>query len=201
MRDSHGHCRFTDATRSHDADEPPTRDLRAQGFDGLIATDHSLQACGQGLHSGAVGRGTRRLAVLRQVLDRCNKAIAPAGYGGDVARTVSTITERSAEPGNMDPKTGLLDGNVRPSPFDQFLVAHDLSCPLDQSDQDVESTATQRHRLVVFHQQSFGRNQPERPELEHFRFVKLWRQRSDLAISHDCMRLDARHLPALAITS
>jgi hypothetical protein len=101
----------------------------------------------------------------------------------------------------MDAKTGLLDNDVRPSPFDQFLVAHDVACPLDQGDQDVQSTAAQRNRLVRFHQQSFGSDQSERPELEHFRLVKSLRQRSDLDILHYCMRLDARRLPALAFTS
>jgi hypothetical protein len=41
----------------------------------------------------------------------------------------------------MDPKTAFLDDDVRPNPLDQFPVAHDIPCPLDQSNQYVESTA------------------------------------------------------------
>jgi hypothetical protein len=150
--DRNSHRGFAHSARSHDADKPPRRDLRAQVVDHFVAANHPLQACGQGRESDAPGRSIGKLAASRRALDWCNKAIAPAGYISDVARAVSTVTERSAEAGNMDPKTGLLDDDVRPNPLDQFPVAYDLSSLLDQGDQDIESTAAQRHRLVPLRQ-------------------------------------------------
>jgi hypothetical protein len=56
-------------------------------------------------------------------------------------------------------KTGLLDNNVRSDLFEKLSVAHDFPCPLEQSNQDVESTATKRDRPVLAHQRSLGGDQ------------------------------------------
>ena len=78
----------------------------------FIPANHSLQAYGQVLDTAASDRNRTGTATWRGALDRCNKAIAPARYVGDIARTVLAITERPAESSNMDPKTGFLDNDV-----------------------------------------------------------------------------------------
>jgi hypothetical protein len=54
-------------------------------------------------------------------------------------------------------------------------------CPINAD--DVLGT----HRLVFFHQQSFGRYQAKQPKLEYLRFVKSLLQGGDLDISHHCI--------------
>ncbi|MGY3076946.1 hypothetical protein ACVWZZ_003317 [Bradyrhizobium sp. LM6.10] len=96
----------------------------------------------------------------------------------------------------MDPKTRSLDDNIRPSPLDQFLMTHHVASALDQSDQDVESTAAHRQRLAIFHQQSLGDDQAKRTELKHFGVVVCSRlQRRYLTFQVICPNPDHRVHP------
>ena len=61
-------------------------------------------------------------------------------------------------------------------------MAHHLPGLLDQGDQDIERAAAQHHRLAAFRQQSFGRDQAERPEPDYFAFVRSLLQSIDLNI-------------------
>src|SRR5882757_9305923 len=83
----------------------------------------------------------------------------------------------------MHAKTGIFDNNVRPNPFDQFSMAHDLPCSSNQSNQDVESTAAYCNRLAPLCQQSFGDDQAEGPKVKYFRFLRLLRQGGDLNVT------------------
>lgn len=80
----------------------------------------------------------------------------------------------------MDSKICFFDHKVRPDPLDQFPAVHDLSSALDQSDQEIESTAAKRHRLVLFYKQPLGHNQTERPKFVCFALVSSLPQSSNL---------------------
>jgi hypothetical protein len=172
VRDRNRYRRFSNATRPYDADKSPGRDLRTQDVDSFVAANHSQRRRGK---NNTFDEGSDAATP-----DRCNKAIAPSGNVGDVAPRLA-IAERFSERGNMDPKTGLLDNDVRPDPLDQVSVANDLPCAVDQSNQDVESTAAQRHRLTLVHQQSLGGDQAKRAKLEYFSVVYSRLQGSNLS--------------------
>jgi hypothetical protein len=166
VRDRNRYRRFSNTARPYDADKPPSHDFRTQSIDSFAAANHSQRRRGKNNAFDGLDQGGGR-AAPRQTLDRRNKAIAPSGYISDVTPCLA-VAERFSERGNMDPKTGLLDNNVRPDPFDERSVADNLPCALEQSKQDVESTATQCHRLTLVHQQSLGGDQAKRAKLEYF---------------------------------
>jgi hypothetical protein len=68
------------------------------------------------------------------LLNRRDKAIAPAGYTGNVPRTVLAVAEHLAKTGNVDADIRLIDSDAGPDPFTQLLMRDNFACPFHQRD-------------------------------------------------------------------
>jgi hypothetical protein len=84
------------------------------------------------------------------LLNRCDKAIAPAGYTGDVPRTVLAIAQHSTKTSNVDTEICVIDNDAGPDPLTQLLMSDYFARPLHQRDQKVERTTPDRKRIIAF---------------------------------------------------
>ena len=68
-----------------------------------------------------------------------------------------SVAEHSTQCGNMDGKVGGLDENIRPNASHQFLLTDQLTRAFKQHNQYLQSTTSERHRLVGFQQKKLRR--------------------------------------------
>ena len=77
------------------------------------------------------------------------EAIAATGNIGDIAPPGLSVAKSPAKRRDVDPKISLFDERVRPHSGDQVLLADKFVWALDQSDQNIQRTATEPDRLAI----------------------------------------------------
>jgi hypothetical protein len=96
--------------------------------------------------------------------DGGDEAIAFARDGCDVPGGPFPIAQRFAQTCDLCPETARVHHEIAPHARDQFLVADDLACMLNEHDQDIERPVTQWERDAVLLDLARGREKPKRPE-------------------------------------
>ncbi len=126
------------------------------------------QAAGPLRIGGRLGAGRRRI----QHLDRRYEGVAPAGHIHDVAAAKLAVTQRPAQPGDVDPKVALLDERIRPHAGDQVILADDLPGSTDQGNEDVQGASADRDLLFALEQELLRRQQTEWAKYERLPGVR-----------------------------
>ena len=80
----------------------------------------------------------------------CSSDLAPAGYAGNVPRTVVAVAEHFTKAGYVDTEICIINSDAGPDPFTQLLMGDDFARPLHQRDEKVKRTAPRRKRLIAF---------------------------------------------------
>ncbi len=142
--DRHGDRRLADAARPDDGDEALRQELCSQRGDGLRPADQQPRGRRERLRLRRPGADSGRAVAVRAP-DRRGEGVAAAGNVDDVF--VRALPQRLPQGGDLHPKIGFLDDDVRPDAFDQLPPAHDLARPVDQRDQDVKRAAPQHDRF------------------------------------------------------
>lgn len=93
-----------------------------------------------------------------------DEAVAASGDVDDEAIPILTVTQRAAQRRHMNSEVGGLNENVGPNASHQVLLADQLSVAFKQSNQDVQSATSERHRLVAFQQKQLRSEQAKRSE-------------------------------------
>lgn len=149
MRDSDGHGRLSQTSRSNNADQSFNGKLRAQLADRFVPAHHALQLRGEGSVSerlrGSHSRWARRLPPL----NRRDETVTAARDIRDEARTFPPVPKCFAQISNVNTKVSFLHHDVGPYTLHELASAEYLTRTLNQSDQYVQRTASKWDRLVL----------------------------------------------------
>src|SRR5215510_1465864 len=102
--------------------------------------------------------------LLSRYVDRGDEAVAASGDVDDEPMPVPAVTQRATQRRHMDREVGRLDKDIGPNPSHQILLADQLTAAFEQSDQDLQRTASKRHGLVAFQKKELCRKQTKGSE-------------------------------------
>ncbi len=170
VRRGHGHGRLADPAGTDDRDEAIGDQIRSEGADDLIATDHARQHRRQdeALSRRATGifRKSRRSGCCGFAPNGCDKTVALAHDVGDIPlptlAVAIVLTECLAQAVDVHAQIARVDDEVAPDARQQLLVADDIARPLDEHQQNVERTSAERERNAVFLEHARARKKPKR---------------------------------------
>jgi hypothetical protein len=74
--------------------------------------------------------------------DRRNEGITTSCQRGQISRVPLSIPKRLAKGSNVNAEGSFADIYVRPDPFEQLVLGHDLICVLNQNDENIEGPTT-----------------------------------------------------------
>ena len=94
--------------------------------------------------------------------DRGDELVAAPWDIDDEPISVPPVTQRAAQCRDLDGQIGMPDKDIGPDAIHQFLLADQITCALEQDDQDFQSTTSEGNRLVAVQQKKFRREQAKR---------------------------------------
>src|SRR6516165_10836087 len=97
-------------------------------------------------------------------MDCGDEPVAPPFDVDDEPIPILAVTQRATQSSHLSREVGGGDKMSRPNASSQVLLADKLASPFNQSNQDLQSTAPERHGLVTLQKKELRRKQAERSE-------------------------------------
>jgi len=127
---------------------------KLQELTGIFATVNACSAVFATTEMPLLMLRQSRSTLVSQHIDCGDEPVASPLDVDDEPIPALAVTQRATQSSHLSREVGGGDKMIRPNASSQVLLADKLASPFNQSNQDLQSTASERHGLVALQQRN-----------------------------------------------